>query len=70
MSRAIDLAAQLTRLAFLTTVAESSGQPGECDLCGAGPVRVAEHLYLCAGCLQARTIDTLDTIKALRGEVP
>lgn len=70
MSRAIDLAAQLTRLAVLTTVAESPEQPGACDLCGAGPVRVAEHLCLCDRCLKSRTIDTLDTIKALRAEVP
>lgn len=70
MTAAIALALQLTRGAVLIAVATSPTTPGDCDLCAApGPLHAVEGHRLCAGCLQARTTDVLDLIKALREEM-
>jgi hypothetical protein len=70
MTAAVALAIQLGRVAVLIAVATSPTTPGDCDLCAApGPLHAVEGHRLCGGCLQARTVDVLDLIKALREEL-
>ncbi len=70
MTATVALALQLGRVAVLACAAELPTTPGDCDLCAApGPLHAVEGHRLCGGCLQARAIDTLDAIKALREEL-